>query len=111
MSNNIYTWDFQALEVYKQQGTETDVVYNVHWRYKAETGSFSTENYGAFGLKPYSTGSTFVPFDQITKELMTEWVVEGMGTASIQEMQRNLDSRINDMINPPTQMLGVPWTT
>jgi len=31
-NNNTYTWQFPALEVTKQQGDYTDVVYTIHWR-------------------------------------------------------------------------------
>ena len=31
-NNNTYIWQFPALEVTKQQGDYTDVVYTIHWR-------------------------------------------------------------------------------
>lgn len=109
MSNNTYTWEFPVLEVYKQQGDQTEVVYNIHWRCKAETGSFFAENYGSVAISPYNSASAFIPFDQLTKEIVTGWVVDAMGTGSVENMQRGLDDRIKDMIDPPTQSLPPPW--
>ncbi len=111
MSNYTYTWQFPVLEVYKQNEGQSDVVYNVHWRYKIESGSYSTDSYGVVKLSPYSSGSSFVPYDELTEEIVTGWVVDSMGTDRVQELQSAMVNRIETMINPPTAMLPPPWTT
>lgn len=109
MSNNTYTWKFPALEVYKQQGDETNVVYNVHWRYQAETGSFSVDTFGVTGLQPYVSGSTFIPFENLTEEIVTTWVEAALGPVEILNMQQNLDIKLEEVINPSTDILPPPW--
>lgn len=106
---NTYTWQFPALEVYKQQGNETNVVYNVHWRYIATTGSYVTDAYGMIGLDPYNSGSPFIPFNQLTEEIVTDWVVDEMGQDKLNELQQILDDKISGMISPPTELLPPPW--
>lgn len=109
MSNNNYTWEFPALEVI-QQDQYPNVVYNVHWRYNATTGSYTAESYGMRSLQPYNSESgSFIPFDQLTKEIITEWVENSIGTSSLAQMKSYLDTRIDEQINPPYQIVNPPW--
>jgi len=110
-NNNTYTWQFPALEVTKQEGDYTDVVYTIHWRLKGvdQTTSHSIELYGAQSVAPYNPdSSSFIPYDQLTKETVTGWVAGSMGERYGQ-LTSSIDTRIDKIINPTTQQLLPPW--
>lgn len=110
---NTYTWAFNALETLPHSGGQENVVYIVHWRLygnrDTESGSYVTDLFGAQQVAPYVSGSPFVPFDQITENDVTGWVLDAMGSR-YGELTASLNQRIEDMINPPTVMLPPPWS-
>jgi hypothetical protein len=111
MANNTYTWQFPTLEVTKQQGDYTDIVYTIHWRLNGvdQTTSHSIELYGMQSVSPYNPDSgSFIPYNQLTKETVTDWVVGSMG-AKYGELTSSIDYRIQGLIDPPTQQLAPPW--
>lgn len=112
-NNNTYVWTFPAIDVYPNQNSYTDVVYNVHWRLLAvdQSTSHSAEVYGTQGVPSYNPDSgSFVPYDQLTKEQVTDWVVSAMGER-YGTYTASLDARIEDLINPPSLQLAPPWDT
>lgn len=111
MANNTYTWQFPTLEVTKQQGDYTDIVYTIHWRLNGvdQTSSHSIELYGMQSVSPYNPDSgSFIPYNQLTKETITNWVIGSMGTR-YGELTSSIDSRIQELIDPATQQLPPPW--
>ena len=110
-NNNTYTWQFPALEVTKQQGDYTDVVYTIHWRLNGvdQTTSHSIELYGMQSVAPYSPDSgSFIACNQLTKETVAGWVIGAMGERYGQ-LTSSIDTSIYAMINPTTQQLAPPW--
>lgn len=111
MGNNTYTWQFPVLEVNKNQGSYTDVVYTIHWRLNGvdQTTSHSVELYGMQSVAPYNADSgSFIPYGQLTKETITDWVVGSMGE-KYGELTSSIDARIYTIINPTTEQLPPPW--
>ena len=110
-NNNTYTWEFPALEVNKTQGSYTDVVYTIHWRLNGvdQTASHSVELYGVQSVSPYNADSgSFIPYNQLTKEIITDWVAGSMGER-YGELTSSIDDRIDTIINPKTAQLPPPW--
>lgn len=113
-NNNTYTWKFPAIDVYTQQGNYTDVVYSIHWRLRGEdqSTSHSVELYGVQSVAPYNpNSSSFIPYENLTKEIVTGWVSSAMGPERYNEMTASIDTRIEQLINPPTQQLPPPWNS
>lgn len=111
-NGNTYTWRFPAIDVYTQQGSYSDVVYNIHWRLSAttESGSYSAENYGVQSVAPYNPDSgSFIPYENLTKELVTSWILDSMGE-KYGILTASLDNQIEIQINPPTLQLSPPWS-
>lgn len=109
-----YNWTFEALETIPHVGEQQNVVYIVHWRLygnrDTESGSYVTDLFGAQQVAPYVVGSPFIPFDSLTKEDVTGWVLDAMGSR-YGELTASLSQRIDDMISPPIVLLPPPWTT
>jgi hypothetical protein len=109
MSLNItYNWNFNPLECYPTESGQTDVVFNVHWQLYATTGSYGASSIGVQRVGPLGTGS-FTPFEELTKEQVQGWIVDSMGTGSVDSMYANLATQIENQINPPTVTLPAPW--
>lgn len=105
-----YTWKIAALEAYATQSSYLDVVYNIHWRLNATTGSYSAECYGVQSVTPYNPDSgSFIPFNELTKDTVVGWLTGSMGEEKLNSLMANLDANIEGQIKPVTLILGVPW--
>ena len=111
MANNTYSWDFHTLQVYTEQAGKEDVVYLVHWYYNAidETKVYKSSLFGVQQVAPYVSGSPFIPFDQLTQDIVQGWVQTSMGEEQVLKLQASLDQQIEAQINPPIAMLVPPW--
>lgn len=103
-----YDWQFNPLECYPTKENNTDVVFNVHWQLYASTASYQESAIGTQSV-PLPSGSVFIPFQNLTKEIVYGWVSEQIGQDRINEMTASLEKRIMDKINPPTLQLRPPW--
>ena len=106
---NTYTWDCKTVDVYPEHDNESDVVYNVHWRLNAvsdqqdaEGNNYVASSYGTYGVNADEIAN-FVPFANLTNNLVTSWVTDGMGEDEVSSMKESLDKNINDQINPTSE--------
>jgi hypothetical protein len=109
--SNTYSWNFPAFDVTKQQDDYADVVYTIHWRLSGvdQTTSHSVELYGLQPVTPYNPDSgSFIPYDQLTKETVTDWVIDSMGE-KYGELTSSINNRIDAMIAPKMEQLPPPW--
>lgn len=110
---NTYTWEFPKLQAYTQQNGQTNVVYVVHWYLtgKDETEQYTYQAYGFQPIAPYESGSLFVPFEQLTKETVQGWVESAIGSDKVQQLKSDIDTRIENLKNPPVVYLTPSWET
>jgi len=106
-----YNWNFNPLESYPTASEETDVVFLVHWQLYATTGSYTASNIGTQYVGPFQSGSTFIPFNELTKDIVYGWVTSSMGSESIDRMYASLSASIENQINPPVLVQQAPWLT
>jgi hypothetical protein len=101
-----YEWNCKTVDVHPQESEESNVVYNVHWIVKGISEQLDSEGnpYTATSIGtqtvPLDADSTFIPFEDLTNEIVTGWVKESMGEESVSELEAGIDSQINDLINP-----------
>lgn len=110
--SNTYQWAISALEAYTTQSSYNDVVYTIHWRYRAvdQSTSHSAEVYGAQSVAPYNPDSgSFVPYDQLTKDIVIGWLTSSLGEERVGSLVASLDSQINQQITPTTVTLAPPF--
>ena len=79
--------------------TESDVVYNVHWRV---TGSDGTNESTVIGTQTIDTAdlSTFTAFADITHDDMITWTKAALGTERVSELEANLDAQLTELATP-----------
>ena len=103
---NTYTWDCKTVDTYPTHDSHSDVVYNVHWRLNAESDQQDAEgnNYSASVYGTHSVNaddiSSFIPFADLTNDVVTSWVTTGMGDDEVANLKSGLDSNIDNQINP-----------
>jgi len=103
---NTYTWDCKTVDVYPNHDNESDVVYNVHWRLNAvsdqqdaEGNDYTASSYGTHSVNADDI-ENFVPFADLTNDLVTSWVTTVMGEDKVDNLKSGLDNNIDGQINP-----------
>jgi hypothetical protein len=105
-----YKWVVSSLDSYPTDAEGlTDVICVIHWRYQAEQvendKTYFAEVYGTLSV-PSPNHADFVPYDQVTYEMVCGWLEAGLDQVSLDE---NLDSQIADQINPKVISLPLPF--
>ena len=106
---NTYTWDCKTVDVYPNHDSHSDVVYNVHWRLNAvsdqkdaEGNDYTATSYGTHSVNADDI-ENFVPFADLTNDVVSGWVIDGMGEDEVASMKESLDNNIADQINPTSE--------
>jgi hypothetical protein len=103
---NTYTWDCKTVDVYPEYESNSDVVYNVHFKLSAESDQQDDEgnNYKAviYSTQQLSVDDigSFIPFADLTNEVVTNWTISALGEDEIEDYKENLDEQIENQINP-----------
>jgi hypothetical protein len=99
------TWAIANLE----RETEDNFVFTAHWTVNAieEDGeeSFSASAYGSIGLE---RPENLIPYEDLTEEIVVEWVKEKMGEEAVEAVEAALLAQIAEQ-KAPSKASGVPW--
>jgi hypothetical protein len=96
-----YTWTIVDMD----RLTSDNFVVTVHYNVSATDGTYSASTYGTITYQE-QPGETFVPYDQLTEEIVVGWVKESLGEATVEaSLQSQIDAQIN-----PVQQSGLPWS-
>lgn len=119
MNQPTITWKVTNLDCYPKYDQETDVVFTVHWdclgNIVVGTGSLSgsvynSRLYGTTGVQ-YHSSSAFIPYDQLTENVVLGWTFDSMGTGSKANIEKGAVSSLYTQINPPVVQPPLPWVT
>ena len=92
-------WNVNTVDVYPEYESNSDVVYNVHWRATKVDEEYSATTYGTQTLSTSDIGD-FVPFDELTSEVVKGWVLNAMGEEEVTSLEAGLDAQIESEKNP-----------
>ena len=112
-AKNTYSWNCKTVDCYPSKDDNTDVIYNIHWRYNCTSDQVDAEDnpYSVtiIGTQVISTDdiTDFIPFADLTNAKVTEWCETTMGEEKVAEMKANLDAQIEEKINPTSVTLSV----
>jgi len=112
---NTYSWDCRTVDAYPthtdENGvTESQVVYNVHYRVTGTDGTYSSTVIGTQTLETADL-SGFTAFDAVTHEDMIAWTKGAMGAERVSEIEASLDSQIADLAAPSSVTLTIAEPT
>jgi hypothetical protein len=105
-----YNWTIQAMDCVPQEDGHTDVVVTAHWNVSATDGTYTSSVYGTQSFT-YNPETSFTPYADLTQEQVVGWVQEGMGAEGVASLEANLDTQIENQINPPIVTPPLPWAT
>jgi hypothetical protein len=94
-----YDWNCKTVDVHPQEKGQTDVVYNVHWIATGVDGDYSATSIGT-QVVPLSEGDAFIPFEDLTNEIVVGWTKDAMGKDQVDQIEASIASQIEDQKNP-----------
>ena len=117
-----YAWDVKTCDTYPSYtdsqdpaNTESDVVYNVHWRLTAEDdanqdadgNNITATVYGSQGLDVSDLG-TFTAWADLTSSDVQGWVEAAIGADKVTALKAGLDAQITEIVTPTsvTKIIG-----
>ncbi len=101
-----YDWNCKTVDVHPQEEGQTDVVYNVHWIVTGVDGDYSATNIGT-QVVPLSEGGAFIPFEDLTNEIVVGWTKEAMGEDQVDQIEASIASQIEALINPTSVTMTI----
>ena len=105
-----FTWKVANLERNLADGRVGTVHYTVNALSdtvdpNSESGGFySAGAYGSVGLE----GDVTTPFENLTEEVVVDWVKAQFGTEKVAEIEAALQNQIDLQITP-VSAAGIPW--
>ena len=102
-----YAWDVSTVDTYPTKDSNSDVVYNVHWRLTATDGTnkdsegnnWTATVYGSESLDTDSI-SSFTAFASLDAAKVQGWVETALTADKVTELKLGLDAQIAEKITP-----------
>ena len=103
-----YTWTIDSM--YTVQQPDPDYVVNVLWTLTGVDGEY-TASIGGSTMFDSNQSETFIPYNQLTQEIVIGWVQNSLGAQGIANFEANVQGQIDSMITPPVspQNTPLPW--
>lgn len=101
-----FNWVISQLDSIPTLDGMDKVINTIHWRAQKEEENFIADTFGALAVDaPHE--SSFIPYDEVTKEMVEGWLMAGLDTETI---EANLDAQIENFLNPPIVAYPLPWS-
>ncbi len=106
-----YTWTATSLIGYPVIDGETDVVTRASYTVLADDGDGHTADYSNSVLTPIDPSVPFIPYADLTPEIIIGWVQYNIGPDMVASIQGSLAIQVERQIDPPPQpeVLPLPW--
>ena len=95
------TWNIANLE----RKTADGFVYIAHYTVDANDGTYSAGAYGSIG---FERPEDLIPYMDLTKDEVVQWVKDALGEDKVAEIEAALAAQIEEQRNP-SKAAGVPW--
>jgi len=109
----VYNWNCKTVDVHPAEGSETDVVYNVHWivtgisdELDPEGNAYQSTSIGT-QIVPLDPESEFIPFEDLTNEIVVDWTKSAMGTELVTSIETGIQQAIDLEINPTSVTMTI----
>jgi hypothetical protein len=96
-----FSWNIANLE----RETADGFVFTAHYTIDANDGTYSAGAYGSIGLE---RPETLIPYSDLTKELVVDWVKDKLGTEQVDAIEAALQAQLDEQ-HAPSKAAGVPW--
>ena len=109
----VYNWNCKTVDVHPIEDNETDVVYNVHWivtgvsdELDPEGNAYQSTSIGTQTV-PLDPESEFIPFEDLTNEIVVGWTKEAMGEEQVTSIETGIQQAIDLEINPTSVTMTI----
>ena len=103
------TFTTNITAMYTVNTPDPQYVVNVLWKVTGVDGSNTASIGGNTQFNSADQEGPFIPYDQLTEQIVIGWVFDGLGTQKA-EIEATLTAKVEKQINPTTAN-GVPWNT
>jgi hypothetical protein len=106
-----YTWTATQLIGYPVFDGETDVVTQAFYTVFADDGDGHTAECSNIQLTPLDPSVPFIPYADLTNDIVIGWVQSNLGPESVATIQEVLAIKIERQVTPPPEpeVLPLPW--
>ena len=103
-----FIWTVDAM--YTLQTPDPNYVVNVIWTLTGVDGEF-TASIGGNTVFDSNQSSTFIPYNELTQDIVIGWVQANLGEQGIANYEANVNGQIASMQNPPVspENTPLPW--
>ena len=101
-----YDWNCKTVDVHPQAEGETNVVYNVHWIVTGVEEDYTVNTIGT-QVVPLDTENDFIPFEDLTNEIIVGWTKEAMGAEEVKAIEDSIASQIAELKNPTSVTMTI----
>lgn len=95
----VYSLSIKKLQVQPQLDGQQDVVIRVLWGYSGTAGAREAMIAGSTDIT-YVPGPGFTPYDQLTVDQVTDWVLSAWSTGERDSYRAMVDAQLTTL-NPP----------
>jgi hypothetical protein len=100
-----FNWVISQLDSIPSLDGMDKVISVIHYRAQKQSEGFTADTYGALAVDAPHEAS-FTPYDEVTKEMVEGWLTALLDCEAI---EANLDSQIENFLNPPIVAYPLPW--
>ena len=106
-----YTWTPTSLIGYPVFDGQTDVVTRAFYTVFADDGEGHTADYSNFAYTPLDPSVPFIPYADLTPEIVIGWVQSSLGPDQVAAIEESLSIQIQRQVTPPPEpeVLPLPW--
>lgn len=107
-----YTWTINALVGYPVFKGQTDVVTRANYTVTGDDGDGHTADYSNWQETPLDPSGPFIPYADLTPEIITGWVQAGLGPDRVSAIEESIATLIQRQVTPPPEpeSFPLPWT-
>ena len=109
--SNSYTWSITALDCVPQVDGLTDYVVVAHWICTGTDGTFSGAVYNTQSFTVDPAKPDYIPFADLTEAEVISWVQAAMTPETVSAVYANIDTQIENQVNPTIVTPPLPWQT
>ena len=97
----VFTWGIANLE----RETADGFVFTAHYTIDANDGTYSAGAYGSLG---FERPEDLIPYADLTKDVVVNWVQDALGADKVAEIEAALQGQLDEQRHP-SKASGVPW--
>jgi hypothetical protein len=101
---NTYKLIINYVEAHRELDGYQKVIHKVHFDYLATNAANQRANLVRSVNLPTFDSSNFIPFDEITRAQVIEWITPLLDEASL---QTEVDQVLENIVNPPNLILEI----